>query len=97
MYAVLGNFTAEVFPTRSRGTGSALVSLFSRVAGVTVSIMNQLRAVDLISIHLIQGPLIALYLDIITATPTYIGGALTLLAGLLVLMVPCESQCMDFR
>ncbi|TFK26925.1 MFS general substrate transporter [Coprinopsis marcescibilis] len=78
MYAVLGNFTAEVFPTRSRGTGNALVSLFSRLAGVV-------------------GPLMALYLNIITATPIYIAGGLTLLAGVLVLLVPYESRRMDLQ
>jgi hypothetical protein len=73
MYGVLYAISPELFPTRDRGTGNALVAAANRIFGV-------------------MSPIIALYANLQTSVPIYISGALFLVSGLIVLLLPFDPR-----
>ncbi|KAK7681656.1 MFS sugar transporter [Cerrena zonata] len=73
MYGVLYAVSPELFPTKDRGTGNAIVSSANRVFGI-------------------MAPIIALYADLSTPVPIYVAGALFLVSGLIVLLLPFEPR-----
>ncbi|KAH9949810.1 MFS general substrate transporter [Amylocystis lapponica] len=73
MYGVLYAVSPELFPTKDRGTGNAIVASANRIFGI-------------------MAPIIALYANLATAAPIYVSGALFLVAGFVVLLLPFEPR-----
>ena len=96
MYGVLYAVTPELFPTKDRGTGNALVAAANRIFGIMVSFCfhprNSLvrRCPSLKSPP--QAPIIALYADLTTSVPIFIAGAIFIGAGCVALLLPFESR-----
>lgn len=97
MNAVLYSFTPELFPTPQRGTGNALAAMCNRLFGIAAVgfpvVRGVLRGVGLL-LTVIFGlqPVIAIYGNVETAIPVYTSGALFVVAGLLVMLLPFESR-----
>jgi hypothetical protein len=89
LYGVIFAFTPELFPAKCRGTGSALTVTANRICGVMVRAPSSSYN---FSNSFLQAPVIALYANLTTSTPIYISGALFLIAGSLVLLLPYESR-----
>ncbi|OCH87957.1 MFS general substrate transporter [Obba rivulosa] len=79
MYGVLYAISPEVFPTKDRGTGNALVATANRIFGIMAGPIS-------------DAPIIALYANLMTAVPIYISGALFIVAGLIALLLPFEPR-----
>jgi len=73
MSGVLFAMSPEVFLTKDRGTGNALVATASRVFGI-------------------MAPIIAFYANLTTSVPIYISGALFVVSGFIVLLLPFEPR-----
>jgi hypothetical protein len=96
MYAVLYAYTPEIFPTKDRGTGNALTATSNRIFGI----MAVSHSAPILLPHCLPNgleltnsqPIIAMFANLQTAVPVYISGALFIVAGLLVILLPFESQ-----
>jgi MFS family permease len=97
MYAVLYAYTPEIFPTKDRGTGNALTATANRVFGImAVSCFGSLF-VDIIHNVILTDadlpqPIIAMFANLQTSAPVYTSGALFIVAGLLVVILPFEPR-----
>ncbi|GLB38811.1 putative sugar (and other) transporter [Lyophyllum shimeji] len=80
MYGVLYAITPELFPTKDRGTGNAIVAAANRVFGIMVPFV------------LSQSPIIALYADLTSSVPIFIAGAIFVASGFIALLLPFESR-----
>jgi hypothetical protein len=89
MYGVLYALTPELFPTKDRGTGNALVASANRIFGIMVKFLFK---VDCRVLRYMQAPLVALYANIATTAPIFISGALFLIAGFIALLLPFEPR-----
>jgi hypothetical protein len=89
MYSVLYAYTPEIFPTKDRGTGNALTATSNRVFGI-MAVSSYSFAYGKLSDNM--QPIIAIFSNLRTAVPVYTSGALFFLAGLLVAILPFESQ-----
>ena len=94
MYGVLYAVSPELFPTRGRGTGNAIVASANRIFGIMVSL-------SFISDHCFthfhandrpKAPIIALYANLATSAPIYVSGALFIVAGVIALGLPFEPR-----
>ncbi|KAI0632310.1 MFS general substrate transporter [Trametes polyzona] len=85
MYGVLYAVSPELFPTKDRGTGNAIVASANRVFGIMV---RALFSWPLFS----QAPIIALYADLSTSVPIWVSGALFLVSGFIALLLPFEPR-----
>jgi MFS family permease len=90
MYAVLYAYTPEIFPTKDRGTGNALTATANRVFGIMAVGQILSPYVDITLIHL--QPIVAMFANLETSAPVYTSGALFIVAGLIVAILPFESQ-----
>lgn len=97
MYGVLYALSPELFPTKGRGTGNAIVAAANRVFGIMVCLLTSRQhflqvwkndRADRCS----QAPIIALYASLTTSVPIYISGALFIVAGLIALLLPFEPR-----
>lgn len=88
MYGVLYALSPELFPTKDRGTGNALVATANRVFGVMVggpfSVCPDADAP--------QAPIVALYADLTSSVPIWISGALFLVSGVIALLLPFDPR-----
>ncbi len=93
MYGVLYAVSPELFPTKDRGTGNAIVASANRVLGIMVRIF-------LFSLYMLlygprpamQAPIIALKANLATSVPIWVSGALFLVAGFISLLLPFEPR-----
>jgi len=85
MYGVLYAYTPEIFPTKDRGTGNGLAATANRIFGVMAPIIASIPAV-------FWTWLIVVYADLTTSVPIYISGALFIVAGCLILLLPYEPR-----
>jgi len=85
MYGVLYAYTPEIFPTKDRGTGNGLAATANRIFGVMAPIIASIPAV-------FWTWLIVVYADLTTSVPIYISGALFIVAGCLILILPYEPR-----
>jgi MFS family permease len=108
MYAVLYAYTPEIFPTKDRGTGNALTATANRVFGIMAvrSIDFSFRMISLQKVDIgevanqasvqteadFSQPIIAMFANLQTSAPVYTSGALFIVAGLLVVILPFEPQ-----
>ncbi|KAI0769081.1 sugar transporter [Trametes elegans] len=97
MYGVLYAVSPELFPTKDRGTGNAIVGSANRVFGIMVCALRcvhrlPLRPYVLTPVRLLQAPIIALYADLSTPVPIYVSGALFLVSGFIALLLPFEPR-----
>lgn len=96
MYGVLYAITPELFPTKDRGTGNAIVATANRIFGIMVrfSVFLQREHCQcmMIIVYLFQAPIIALYANLTTSVPIFISGAIFLVASCLALLLPFESR-----
>ncbi|KAI0715628.1 MFS general substrate transporter [Cerioporus squamosus] len=90
MYGVLYAVSPELFPTKSRGTGNAIVASANRVFGIMVRPFLPFFLPP--SPFTMQAPIIALYADLSTPVPIYVSGALFLVSGLIALLLPFEPR-----
>jgi MFS family permease len=88
MYSVLYAYTPEIFPTKDRGTGNALTATSNRVFGIMAVSSSPWYS----NFPNVSQPIIAMFANLHTAVPVYTSGALFFLAGLLVAILPFESQ-----
>lgn len=97
MYAVLYAYTPETFVTPHRGTGNALTATANRVFGIMAVSAETCPSgwvagcADFECAFFLQ-PIIAMFANLETAAPVYTSGALFIVAGLLVLLMPFETQ-----
>lgn len=91
MYGVLYALSPELFPTKSRGTGNAIVATANRIFGIMVRRCRLHQWWPYIE-RLSQAPIIALYADLSTSVPIYVAGALFLVSGLIALLLPFEPR-----
>lgn len=100
-YAVLYAYTPEVFATKDRGTGNALAATSNRIFGIMAvskilvdlkpsTCRSTLEQSDVLTLNV--QPVIAIYGDLTTSVPVYVSGALFIVAGLIVVILPFESQ-----
>lgn len=97
MYGVLYALSPELFPTKDRGTGNAIVASANRIFGIMACSVFSRISVTFSSdtgilFHLIQAPIIALYANLTTSVPIYISGALFIVAGFIALLLPFEPR-----
>lgn len=92
MYGVLYAISPELFPTKDRGTGNAIVATANRVFGIMVCVQCFVCDGRLIYSNESQAPIIALYADLNTPVPIYLSGALFIASGLIALLLPFESR-----
>ena len=94
MYGVLYAVSPELFPTKDRGTGNALVATANRIFGIMVGLFLTVpvRTWHLTQWRTFQAPIIALYANLKTAVPIYISGALFIIAGFIALLLPFEPR-----
>jgi MFS family permease len=85
MYGVLYAYTPEIFPTKDRGTGNGLAATANRIFGVMAPIIASIPTV-------FWTWLIVVYADLTTSVPIYISGALFIVAGCLMLLLPYEPR-----
>ena len=85
MYGVLYAYTPEIFPTKDRGTGNGLAATANRIFGVMAPIIASIPRVFCTW-------LIVVYADLTTSVPIYISGALFIVAGCLMLLLPYEPR-----
>ncbi len=90
MYGVLYAVSPELFPTKDRGTGNAIVASANRVFGIMVRI--HLFPLMFAANSFFQAPIIALYANLETAVPVYVSGALFLVSGFIALLLPFEPR-----
>jgi MFS family permease len=90
MYAVLYAYTPEIFPTKDRGTGNALTATANRVFGIMA--VSPLFSLKLKYALIDRQPIIAMFANLETSSPVYTSGALFIVAGLLVIILPFEPQ-----
>jgi MFS family permease len=90
MYAVLYAYTPEIFPTKDRGTGNALTATANRVFGIMA--VSPLFSLKLKYALIDRQPIIAMFANLETSSPVYTSGALFIVAGLLVVILPFEPQ-----
>lgn len=90
--SVLYALSPELFPTKDRGTGNALVATANRVFGVIVSVDWNVWTHQLTPSGDCQAPIIALYADLTSSVPIFISGALFLVSGLIALLLPFEPR-----
>ncbi|CCL98516.1 uncharacterized protein FIBRA_00515 [Fibroporia radiculosa] len=91
MYGVLYAVSPELFPTKDRGTGNAIVASANRVFGIMVRSTSTSDSENLVKLSQ-KAPIIALYANLATAVPIYVSGALFLVAGLICLLLPFEPR-----
>ncbi|OSC97469.1 MFS general substrate transporter [Trametes coccinea BRFM310] len=91
MYGVLYAVSPELFPTKDRGTGNALVASANRVFGIMVRPLSVPHACQAHR-HRAHAPIIALYADLSTAVPIWVSGALFLVSGFIALLLPFEPR-----
>jgi MFS family permease len=99
MYGVLYAMTPELFPTKDRGTGNAIVATANRVFGVMVSVSilddglfrPNIQAF-LNKTHNDQAPIIALYTDLTTSVPIFVAGTVFVATGFIALLLPFEPR-----
>lgn len=98
MYGVLYAVSPELFPTRDRGTGNAIVSSANRIFGIMVSGMVDQGLLWgwyvtwKLTSRLVQSPIIALYANLNTSVPIWVAGVIFLAAGLIALLLPFEPR-----
>ena len=90
MYAVLYAYTPEIFPTKDRGTGNALTASANRIFGIMA--VSTLTSYLIVHFTNTLQPIIAMFANLETSAPVYTSGALFILAGVLALVMPYESQ-----
>ncbi|KAH9924322.1 MFS general substrate transporter [Epithele typhae] len=90
MYGVLYAVSPELFPTKDRGTGNAIVSAANRIFGIMVRLA--LPSFSLLADLWMQAPIIALYADLSTPVPIYVSGTLFIVAGFIALLLPFEPR-----
>lgn len=88
MYGVLYAYTPEIFPTKDRGTGNGLAATANRIFGVMAPIIASIRHLT----NVLSRELIIVYADLTTSVPIYISGALFIVAGCLMLLLPYEPR-----
>jgi hypothetical protein len=91
MYGVLYALSPELFPTKDRGTGNAIVATANRIFGIMVCDTG-LDLPSLMTLVLRQAPIVALYANLTSSVPIYISGALFIVSGLLALLLPFEPR-----
>lgn len=91
MYAVLYGYTPEVFPTPQRGTGNALAAVCNRVFGI-MAVSNSSPHVSSYTLLNYLQPIVGMFANLETAAPVYVSGALFIVAGVLVVLLPFESR-----
>lgn len=93
MYGVLYALSPELFPTKDRGTGNAIVASANRIFGIMVRHnISNVRMPTVTDNWYIQAPIIALYADLKTSAPIYTSGTLFLVSGFIALLLPFEPR-----
>ncbi|KAG6857053.1 hypothetical protein H0H87_010018 [Tephrocybe sp. NHM501043] len=92
MYGVLYAVTPELFPTKDRGTGNAIMAAANRVFGIMVCALPLPLPYSELKCKTIQAPIIALYADLTTSVPIFISGAIFVVSGFIALLLPFESR-----
>lgn len=90
MYGVLYAVSPELFPTRDRGTGNALVAVANRIFGIMVR--PPLPSPSSTLTGWWQAPIIALESNLQTSVPIFVAAALFIGAGLIALLLPFEPR-----
>lgn len=91
MYGVLYAVSPELFPTKDRGTGNALVAISNRIFGIMVRVQSLYHSVGKLTLWA-KAPIIALYSNLNTPVPIYVAAALFVAAGLIALLLPFEPR-----
>lgn len=96
MYGVLYAISPELFPTKDRGTGNAIVATANRIFGVMASpsvidrnLNSRAHPVNPLTT---QAPIIALYANLATSVPIWIAGAIFIVSGFIALLLPYEPR-----